>query len=157
MKTLTALVLVFLLLTTSVNASKEAIVDRCAYHIAETFVFMTEADQARAAHDYLIENVKYDYSLSDNSYTAYGALVERKAVCQGYAFAYYEILVQLGIPCNVWIGTTSRGLHAWNFIKIDDRGYFVDVTWDDKDNGRTCYECFMITQIPDHYVMFTLY
>jgi transglutaminase/protease-like cytokinesis protein 3 len=157
MKTLTALVLVFLLLTTSVNASKEAIVDQCAHKIAESFVFMSKTEQAKAAHDYLIQNVKFDYSMSENSFTAYGALVERKAVCQGYSFAYYEILIHLDIPCNIWIGTTSQGLHAWNFIKIDDRGYFVDVTWDDKDNGRTYYEYFMIAQIPDHYVLFTLY
>ena len=156
MKTL-ILILVLFLLMTSVNASKEAIVDQCAHKIAESFVLMNKTEQAKAAHDYLVENVKYDYSLSDSSYTAYGAFVKRKAVCQGYSFAYYEILVQLNIPCNVWIGTTSQGLHAWNFITINDRGYFVDVTWDDFDNGRTCYEYFMITQIPDHYVLFTLY
>ena len=33
----------------------------------------------------------------------------------------------------------------------------VDVTWDDKDDGKIYYKWFMITQIRDHYAMFELY
>lgn len=62
-------------------------------------------------------------------YTAYGALVNGQAVCQGYALAYQDIMNALGVPC---ITIASEKIdHAWNMVKLGNSYYHVDVTWDD--------------------------
>lgn len=149
--------LALILLIIPVKASEEAVVDYHAHKVAENFMHLCEYEKAREVHDYLIINVQYDYTYSDNSFKAYGALVEGRAVCQGYSLAYREILLHLGMECDVYLGIAGNGFHAWNLITVNNVGYFVDVTWDDKDDGKIYYEWFMITQIKDHYVMFTIY
>lgn len=63
------------------------------------------------------------------------------AVCEGYALAFEHLMHQAGIPCSYVSGdarheglneTDDRG-HAWNVVKIDNRWYEVDTTWDDHD------------------------
>lgn len=93
--------------------------------------------QIRGVHDYLIDNLEYDSSLSnDNIYNIYGALVNRYTVCEGYARAFKSIMDELNIPCLIACGTgiNSRGeteSHAWNYVQIDGIWYAIDVTWDD--------------------------
>lgn len=88
-------------------------------------------------HDYLIDNIEYDESYkSIGIYSVYGALVKKLAVCEGYAKAFKYIVNSAGIECELVQGkaTNSSGnteSHAWNVVKIDDKWYFVDVTWDD--------------------------
>ena len=107
----------------------------------------SDYDKALWVHDRLIRNTKYDadvlfYARSgtdphfDYAYTAYGALVRHKAVCAGYARAFQLIMNRFGIECGYISGkaVNSKGEtedHAWNYIKVDDQYYFVDVTWDD--------------------------
>ena len=94
-------------------------------------------EQIRIVHDYLIDNVAYDRSFNkDNIYNAYGALGNKFAVCEGYARAFKYIMDEMNIPCIIVCGTAinSRGEkenHAWNYVKVENRWYAVDVTWDD--------------------------
>ena len=154
MKKLIILALI-LMITFPVAASEEAVTDYYAHSIAEQYRNLCQYEKAREVHDYLIRNVQYDFS--DNSYKSYGALVEGRAVCQGYSLAYREVLLHLGVKCNVLIGTTSQGLHTWNLVEVNGTGYFIDVTFDDKDDGKVYYAWFMLTQIKDHYAWFMLY
>ena len=154
MKKLIILALI-LMITFPVAASEEAVTDYYAHSIAEQYRNLCQYEKAREVHDYLIRNVQYDFS--DNSYKSYGALVEGRAVCQGYSLAYREVLLHLGVKCNVLIGTTSQGLHTWNLVEVNGTGYFIDVTFDDKDDDKVYYEWFMLTQIKDHYAWFMLY
>ena len=91
----------------------------------------------KMVHDFLIDNIEYDSTLSsENIYNIYGALINNKCVCEGYAKAFKYLLDGMGIECNLVIGkaTNSKGLsenHAWNYVKIDNSYYAVDVTWDD--------------------------
>ena len=91
----------------------------------------------KMVHDYLVDNIEYDTSISkDNIYDIYGALVNKVAVCEGYARSFKYILDDLGIPCVLAIGTgtNSRGeteRHAWNYVEIDGQWYAIDCTWDD--------------------------
>lgn len=88
-------------------------------------------------HDYLINNVEYDMSISkDNIYNIYGALINHECVCEGYAEAFKYLLDGLGIESTMVIGkgTNSQGNsenHAWNYVKLNETWYAVDVTWDD--------------------------
>ena len=94
-------------------------------------------EDIKMVHDYLVDNIEYDTSLSkDNIYDVYGALINRVAVCEGYARSFKYILDEMGVPCVLVIGTgtNSRGeteRHAWNYVEIDGNWYAVDCTWDD--------------------------
>ena len=91
----------------------------------------------KMVHDYLIDNLEYDTTLSNkNIYDIYGALVNKVAVCEGYAKAFKYIMDEMKIPCVLVIGegTNSQGQtenHAWNYVQVDGNWYAIDVTWDD--------------------------
>ncbi len=88
----------------------------------------------QALHDYLVRNCVYDRSAVNEvispSRTAYGALANGKAVCQGYSLAYKLLLRRAGVPA-IYVGSDSMQ-HAWNMVQMENNGwYHVDVTWDD--------------------------
>lgn len=88
-------------------------------------------------HDYLVENIEYDQTLSQsNIYNIYGALINNKCVCEGYADAFKYLMDAIEIPCVVVSGkaTNSEGNtenHAWNYVQLNGRWYAIDCTWDD--------------------------
>lgn len=91
--------------------------------------------KVKTIHDYIINNCKYgsDYESNEHPdyYTAYGALVEGKAVCQGYTQAA-EILFDICGIENFTISGQSEGEnHTWNAVRLDNEYYHIDVTWDD--------------------------
>jgi len=89
---------------------------------------MNDDEKALIVHDYLILNTDYDYS--DTMYSAYDCLVNKSSVCQGYSLAFMYIMRDLlGVDCTVVFTDTQN--HAWNYIKIDDDWYHVDLTADD--------------------------
>lgn len=123
------------LIFTYSDSSENLIAMRAAYYQSlETAVSQVDKDRMSGAqicaviHDYLAVSCDYDNTNADR-YNAYGALVEGKAVCQGYALAYQAILNQLGISC-ITIGSDDMD-HAWNMVKLGENYYHVDVTWDD--------------------------
>ena len=109
--------------------------------------------KALIAHDYLVQHCEYDEAaLSDPDiaspyiYTAYGALVDGKAVCDGYSAAYIYLMdIKFGIPCErVASGEMN---HAWNMIQIGGNWYHVDATWDDPISdtiGQVRHDYFLI-------------
>lgn len=94
---------------------------------------MSDYEKIVAAHKWLIQNVKYDkrlYTKGDVpwvSHTAKGALQYGIAVCDGYSKAFMMIMEHYNIPCMMVTG----GQHAWNLVKIKDKWYHVDCTFDD--------------------------
>ena len=92
-------------------------------------------------HDFLIDHVEYDKNVDtinlDNNnpdtYTAYGALVNRVSVCEGYVRAFQMLLNGLGVECVGVIGESQNQMHIWNAVKLDGSWYYVDPTWDDQE------------------------
>lgn len=88
-------------------------------------------------HDWIIENFEYSSDFANEKvYNIYGALVEKNAVCEGYAESFKYILDEIGIPCVIVSGTAtnSEGAtenHAWNYVQLNGKWYGVDTTWDD--------------------------
>ena len=89
---------------------------------------LTDYDKAVAIYDYLRDSVTYDDTLT--RYTAYHALVDHTAVCQGYAVALYRLLLTVGVDCRIVSGYAGGQNHAWNIIKLGHLYYDVDATWD---------------------------
>ncbi len=105
-----------------------------------------EYDKELWVHDYIAKTTEYEESAT-NCHTVYGALVEGKAVCEGYTRAFQLLLNELGIE-NCTIAGSSDGEkanHIWNAVRIpsdaeneSDNWYQVDLTWDDQ--GTEDYE-----------------
>ena len=97
----------------------------------------SDYEKIKIIHDYLIDSIEYETSISENNiYNIYGALIEKKCVCEGYAKAYQYLLNEIGIDNVIVIGiaTNSRNdteNHAWNYVKLNGNWYAIDVTWDD--------------------------
>lgn len=118
---------------------------------------MSEIEKVRAIHDWLIHNVKYDYVGVENNiipaveHKLEGVLVERTAVCDGYAKAFRALCEKAGMSCFLIYGTGASGIsHAWNVVKVDGKWYQIDTTWDDTEaNARklldTYYEYFLLS------------
>lgn len=98
---------------------------------------MSEYEMEKVLHDMLA--VQVSYVAAPNSHNAYGALVEGKAVCEGYAEALQCLLQRVGIQSIEVFGyginpTTGIGEpHAWNIVRIDGEYYLTDLTWNDQD------------------------
>lgn len=95
----------------------------------------TPAEKALYVHNYIILNTKYNEDVingqaySEVVFTAYGVLVNRDAVCQGYAYAFNYIMKRLGVISEYVISDEMN--HGWNIVNIGDYWYHLDATWDD--------------------------
>ena len=98
-------------------------------------------DIAKTLHDYIVNNVEYDNSLT--KFTTYEALFEQSAVCQGYSLLYYKLLSEAGVQCKLITGTADGGDHAWNLVKVGGAWYNVDTTWDDPEGGSLRHKYFL--------------
>lgn len=104
---------------------------------------MSPEVKAYIAHNYLAKTITYhnkdEANALERSYlqSAYGALINCKCVCQGYAEAYKRILDSQHIPCEVVCGKIkgSTEYHAWNIVQFGGTYYHVDVTWDSHGGG----------------------
>lgn len=105
---------------------------------------MTDFEKELALHDALLKKVVY-YEYEDINtiplikHTAYGALVQNEAVCDGYAKAFSLLLEQVGIESTIISGKTGNIAHAWNVVKLDNEWYHVDVTSDTVEDNNKQY------------------
>ncbi len=91
----------------------------------------SDYQKVKAIHDYIVNHVVYLFDDQNQCYSAYGAIINGKAVCQGYASLFYRMCREAGIPARIITGLGNGGAHAWNIVKLGDYWYNVDVTWDD--------------------------
>ncbi len=120
---------------------------------------MSEYDKELAIHDFIVNSCSYSHSDNNDmtEYKAYGALVNHKAVCEGYSRATALLLKCCGIETNLISGHADSANaadpsnpdgggsedtiispdgkvmdgHMWNQVKIDNVWYNLDTTWDD--------------------------
>ena len=95
----------------------------------------SDYEKEKLIHDYIVSNVAYGYpggkkEPEGDAYSAYGALVLKKAVCNGYAEG-------MKLTCKMISGTADGEKHAWNLIKLDKEWYHADLTWDDPEPDET--------------------
>ena len=97
---------------------------------------MPDALKLLLVHDRLITHCFYPDDSGEETekyeaddYTAYGALVRGKAVCQGYCLALTYLLDRVGVES--YACTSTDLIHAWNIVIVDGEKYHVDATWDD--------------------------
>lgn len=120
------------------KAQEDAVENRIE-EIIENFGFTSETTakvKSDAIYKYITQNVEYDYANLENEdyklkYTAYAALINGTAVCQGYASLYYRMAKKCGLDARVISGVSYNQRHAWNIVKADGlHYYYLDSTWD---------------------------
>ncbi|MCL2696979.1 MAG: hypothetical protein FWE74_02720 [Oscillospiraceae bacterium] len=124
----------------------------------------TDFEKALILHNYIALNTTYDsellkyyetygFSLSPMrpiSHTAYGALVDGLAVCDGYAKAYIHLLGLAGIESRIASGNCVKSgiSHAWAMVKLDGSWYHADPTWNapaNRPHGTIIYDFFLLS------------
>ncbi|MCM1579089.1 MAG: hypothetical protein NC078_09860 [Ruminococcus sp.] len=118
--------------------------------IALTDDSMSDFEKMKIFHDYLVLNVE---SSTDDPYadSVYGALVEKKALCEGFAKAFSYLCNIAGIENMIVTGFTDVD-HMWNMVKTEGNWYHVDVGWDkpssslaEKYPDMVLYQYFLVS------------
>jgi hypothetical protein len=100
---------------------------------------MDDYKKCMAVHDYMTENIRYNFSaLSVNyaydAFTVEGSLIKKQAVCEGIAKGIGYLLDKLKIQNIVVYGSSDidgqQIGHAWNMMELSGDYYHMDVTWD---------------------------
>ncbi|MDR1902105.1 MAG: hypothetical protein LBQ88_07495 [Treponema sp.] len=99
--------------------------------------------KAKALHDWICDNIVYDtemyFSIKNFPQDYISVLKKKTAVCEGYANLYNKMCTLAGLESMV-INGYSKGFgyrgaigdytdHAWNAVKLNNKWYLVDVTW----------------------------
>ena len=100
---------------------------------------MSDLEKETAVYNWIVNNVNYDWTHQDvmketprESFTPYGGLVNRTAVCLGYATTFQLLMDLAGVECITVAGASnaSQEDHGWNMVRLDGNWYCVDATWD---------------------------
>ena len=129
----------------------------------------TDYQKVLYIHDYIVDNTVYDSNSADavldneeeenlpqsvqNSTGIYGCLVNKLAICSGYAATFKYLSDKVGLECIRVSGTAKESgeSHQWNCVKVDGDFYYIDTTFDDKLHKEPTehskdYEYFLITE-----------
>lgn len=109
----------------------------------------SDLDREIAVFNALSDRCEYDFEAEKDegewrAYTATGALLDGKAVCDGYARAMELLCAYVKIPCRIIYGTSKGSSHAWNLVELDGNWYHFDPTWIDSNSIRA-YDAFNVT------------
>lgn len=116
----------------------------------------SDIEKEKIIHDYIIENLVYDTAAANKDYEygdtmphafdLYGAICEKKAVCEGYTKMFQYLCYAVGINSTQVFGVSGGTNHLWNTVKIDNQWYQIDLTWNDNSlDESTYYGYFNIT------------
>ncbi len=95
--------------------------------------------RAKYIYEVLGKGIEYNYNREDYKTqrpSSLSGILDRKAICAGYALIYKEMMDRQGIQCDYVRGIgynlnrTSSEKHAWNVLTINGQSFAVDLTWD---------------------------
>lgn len=90
----------------------------------------SDCEKEKYVFDEIVSRDQYDVN-AQYADTAYGALVDRRAKCDGFSYALKWAMESMGIQCLYVSGDPTAGQelgHAWNIIRLGGRYYRVDLT-----------------------------
>lgn len=113
----------------------------------------SDYQKVKYIYDWLVLNCTPD---ADNvggpwASNAYGAIVDGRPTCLGYAKATFYMLSKLGFDVVFDIGMGTSAKHIWVKVKVDGDWYCLDTTWGDPvsstkvDPNYISYEYFLRT------------
>jgi len=111
----------------------------------------TDLEKIKAVYKWFITNVNVPTTEAsdgwDEMYFAYGALVNKSAVCSGMSTALNLVCEKIGIDCKMVCDTYSN--HEWNAVKIDGTWYMLDILQGAQNyqqfNKANAYKPFLVS------------
>jgi Transglutaminase-like superfamily len=110
-----------------------------------------DSDKVVAIYQWMFKNLEYDYlSLinekkgmpdPDSFQQPAIAIRRKKAVCDGYAQIFRDLCLLNGVYSTAIVGYTAFNemtdsaqiLHAWNSVRVNNRWYLMDISWEDAE------------------------
>lgn len=140
---------------------RQAMEDAAVQLLAGVGDSLSEYERVLRIHDALCGWMTYGDEAAGGTYihTAYGALFNRIAVCDGYARAFQYLLHKAGIRTMMVYGesenpdTGENEGHAWTIVYIDGEPYHFDVTWDDQDYLSYAYFGLTTAQVEEDHII----
>lgn len=108
----------------------------------------TVYEKELAVYDWIGDNVSFDSSSllaipgsGVNTYTPYGVLKGKSAVCVGFATTFKLFMNMMDLECKVVHDEELS--HSWDIVKLDDnQWYFCDIALDDRSGGKVTHKYF---------------
>jgi transglutaminase/protease-like cytokinesis protein 3 len=126
---------------------------------------MSDYEKERTIHDWMIEWAHYDIEANNQAPDArsnpendnpYGLLIDREAICTGYAGTFQLFMDLLDIECLTVEGAAylSTNDHAWNMVRLDGEWYCVDLTWNDPtlESDAEAWDYHMFFNVTSDYM-----
>jgi hypothetical protein len=109
---------------------------------------LSEFDRELYLFDYITKTCSYDTAAEKDtslwkSFNVYGALINGKVVCEGYARSMQLLSSYSNLQSILVSGQGSGVNHMWNLMKINESWYHLDITW--CDNDTPIYNFFNVT------------
>lgn len=111
---------------------------------------MTEYDIVKLFFDEIASTCTYNAS-SSNCSDIYGCLVNKSAICGGFAKAFSYLCSKAGIESLLITGEFDEP-HMWNMVKIDNEWYHVDVTSGIVKNNTSRYVRYDYFCVNDDFI-----
>lgn len=131
------------------NYTPDYEIAKLAYeHLAET---VSAAEEAQTAFLRLNQNdpaaIESFLNKHGRAFCAYGAIVEKKAVCMGIAMAYKMLLDHYRVEVTCVTGTYDKLPHMVNVVELDGTRFYVDLTkgLKDKELPMVRYDMFLVS------------
>lgn len=104
----------------------------------------TVKDAVTKINNYMCDRITYDHAYAAYN-DLYSALKYGTTRCHGYATLFQELCLYCGI--DVGYISSKKINHAWNSVTFSDgTTLYVDVTWNDNDNGTPSNKYLLITK-----------
>ena len=125
------------------DSQSEMFIKKADEIVLEALQYTNTVERIKFIHDTIICSTEYTISKDKYIYEADGPFVYGKALCEGYAKAFMYLCQATGIECIC----VSNPEHTWNMVKIKNRWYHIDVTYDDINalNSICSYRYFLIS------------
>lgn len=101
----------------------------------------TDAEKAKAIYNYIVMNMKYDYTKKDKLTAGYVPNIDEvflagSGICYDFSSVLAGMLRSVGIPAKLVKGysTTTPVYHAWNEVYLDGQWMIVDASYDSQMN-----------------------
>ncbi len=139
------------------RSEQKAMMDGMQEYIDLANQYDDPVEKLLAIHDKMVELCQYDHRVMSPDpevssqapktvYHALGVFRDKFAVCQGYSQAMYMLGKEIGI--EIEFCESKEANHMWNYVKLDDKWYYMDMTNDDPGDseGRAYHTFFLFSE-----------